>query len=454
MANGKACDRPRLRRELPCIFHEKGPKDAAEFEAQLSALLADCEARKVPADCTAFAFPGWTPPPKTEYHVSILARQALFLGPVRLHECTFHQGLDLYQATFKADATLYRCLVRDGFFQACRFESWADFSGTQFEGPTEFSRSEFLSACTFLASRFVTDREGQSLSAFSAAFHGPTSFEFMELRGYGTFQGSRFLDVAEFIDVRMDAAEHGTSLAGSPGEPQPVLDMAHVEVAHERGLRFTGRTPSLDGSGDRTLDLSRVQFRFADVGRMQFLNIRWGGTAREPRVFDELLLAKGRSDVFGFQGLAPEHVAAIYKGLRLSYEGSLRYPEAGGFHIREMEMRRLAAGRRGRTRLGQWLRRNASLLAFYGWTSRYGEDYRRAALVTTAWFLAMGVFTHFVQPALFPRPGPGIHQALLAAIELLPASLGGASVTAFATRLVGSVLIATLLIALRRNFRR
>jgi hypothetical protein len=185
---------------------------------------------------------------------------------------------------------------------------------------------------------------------------------------------------------------------------------------------------------------------------MVFSNVRWGvptaplGWSRDADVFDEnLLRPKEAYDRHETSRLEPTHVADIYKGLRLSYESSHHYAEAGRFHIREMEMRRLEA---------KGWRRWGSVLAIYGLTSKYGERYWRAAGWLAGWLLAFVALQWALRPVRLPEPLHMANLFLNQAVALIPGQIGGSTFLQFVGRLGAAFLIASIVIALRRNLRR
>lgn len=483
MQGGKRCGRPLLNSSGAfCIFHETSTKDTDKVRLAFERLLKD--EGDGPVDATGFVFPDLVLH-KTEVFRHVVFHRCRFLGKALFIETTFHQGADFFEARFEGPVAFNKSILRGGRFQQVNFESEADFSGSQFEGNCDFNQARFIGGAHFASTRFVAAREGNDppFGYFffgGAQFKGPVDFSRAHFEHKTTFQKASFADVAMFSHLSLPAPQQGKNLLGQPLGLEPSLDFSDVRVERTDGLRFTGpAAPSPGAHGhEGPLDLSGVRFHGADVARMQFTDVGWGPApgrrARAKRkdmgaVFDQEETG-GPRRWFDWQEdrAAGERLALIYKGLRESYERHLLFAEAGRFHVREMECRRRVYGSWAQARAsaapsarGQraWkalaaMRRQANLLNAYRLTSNYGESYVRAFWSIAAWFIVVAAFERWLRPRWFPHELGWPHELVNHAIALTPAQVAGESVTAFLGRLVGVFLIAGLIVALRRHFRR
>src|ERR1041385_5343694 len=171
-------------------------------------------------------------------------------------------------------------------------------------------------------------------------------------------------------------------------DPDVRIDFRNVQQRSTSSIVMQGvDAPGDPDTGRGRLDLSKVRFAHTDTSRIKLQNVRWNGprawgTGKIPRVADEHFIRslpgrapssnvqdgkddgevdpreegvgpiivvdpytglRGSSEAWALaeEALDPIIVADVYKGLRISYESSLHYSEAGAFHAREMEMRRL-----------------------------------------------------------------------------------------------------------------
>jgi hypothetical protein len=477
--DGKPCGRDTLIEGEHCIFHEPGPKDATAFRDEFVQLAARTE--KV-LDATSFVFPHIVLH-KVEFPHHVLFQRARFTAHLQFSECTFHEGADFIDARFEGPVLFLKSLLRHSAgFRRAAFAEEADFQGSTFEGGCDFIRSRFRGRTSFKEARFIaTARDGRRFGLFDfieAEFQGPR------------FWRASFKDVAQFTSIGLAPPQVPDSLLERRGGLRPSMDFSHVRVERADGLRFTGpshpfpdNAPSEDMFQGRNepLDLRGLSLDGSDVVRMQFADVRWGAEGKDwlgdhaddGVIFDELALLptpgslRSRHDWTGNQP-AGERLALLYKGLRESYERHLLFAEAGRFHIREMECRRRAMGSHldarssnAQTRLRRtaWeilgrLRRTLSPLGMYRFSSNYGESYVRAFWSTLIWFFLVAAFEVWLRPLWFPHPVGWPHILANRAIALMPAQVAGDSLTDFVGRLVGAFLIAGLVIALRRHFRR
>jgi hypothetical protein len=252
-------------------------------------------------------------------------------------------------------------------------------------------------------------------------------------------------------------------------------------------ISFSGVRPgtALNISGD----LTGASFVNTDLSLVDTTNAVWPHcrgllpTGKErTALYDECLLRRTLRMGAHTAWSEPKEIAASYRALRKQYESRLAYHEASDFHIGEMEMRRLSgyvqaldhgtATLRCRDRwrrLRALFRRYFSVTAIYSYLSRYGESYRRplvwatVALLAFAWaFKSIGLGNHrsgVSPPGTSPTTWPDALAASLAAIawRSLPTDSGAdpfVRILMVAETVTGAVLVALLVLALRRHFRR
>jgi len=428
---------------------------------------------------------------------SVFRNQALFIYAhftehAHFYGCTFNQeavfydmrfdgGALFWHSRFDGEATFTECSFSGRVsFDHCRFKSLAEFDYTELLGETGFEDVTFSGVASFRSNRI-----GSHLS-----------FEGSEFSEEGFFSDFDFIESDKLTDRsdsrvvlmrKVDSSEFSEKDPYSDfefiesGERTDRLDFRGVLIRKVDSVRFEGR-------GERPFDLANAGLAFTDVSMMRFLNVSFSNKERVgdlrfrdrlllwlinrtpneiATVYDERLLHNENASKKGKSGISIqlcakrwEHVGAIYKGLRESYERALNYDEAGQFHVREMEARRFANGQKSRSKIGGWCRRNLSLLSVYKWLSVYGESYRLAAI-----WIAVAVFLfailRWLQSASLDSDIAGILSDLASSLgENLSTSLlaflqlKSESTIDLVERITGAILVVLFGMALHRNFKR
>lgn len=297
----------------------------------------------------------------------------------------------------------------------------------------------------FLASNIAV---GQLLQAANLEVRGA-----FELRGANlsenaaaSWNGARFHQGALFEDMHHQ---------GPDGEMGPRFFLRRVwwDGAYPFIFRGSGSTDA------RSCDLRYASLAFSDVARMEFQNCRWNQTSSGAiRVADEL---DGNSDILSMistyekeenSSIGSGYLWEMYRQLRISYETSGRYQEAGGFHQTEWKHSQHRNVWKGKW--GKWWWHRIGLQPWYGRLSGYGERPGRAALVLIVWLLAWAGFIRWIRPKVEPSEPSWLHAWLIEALGLFPANLAGSSLSEFIATLGASVLVALIIIGLRRQLRR
>lgn len=501
------CGRPPVDAAGRCLFHSPEPKDPVAFREAFVKLATQADASEG-LDFSDYVFPDVDLAGATFFR-DVSFKRAVFQGAVSFEHVHFkgeaHFGharflgrASFSEATFKKDVVFSDAdFAQSAWFVKTRFHGQGLFVRTRFQQIAGFTEVQFLSAkavarlqcvvegeANFIEARFggaceLSHSSFRGLAAFGrATFVGPAKLDLVEFRGDALLNRAEFHAAARFDDTtfaglaafRDVAFREGASfsrasferdgvfedLAGA-GDGTPVaVDFSRVRLGRKDGVRFVGTA-----AGEGRLDLSRVRFVFTDVGMLRFVNVGWGEDGRRAgplrRFLDSDLVAAVRvadEDDLPGRGAAPTlefaHVADVYKGLRDSYERTLRYDEAGRFHVREMEMRRLAAKAPARDGRGRGRdRRNRLMLEAYKSVSLYGESYRRAGVWTVGVILAFAL----LRWGLLVAWGMGSGDPLLDSLRAFFQARSEDAVDV-AERVAGLVLLALFGLAVRRNFKR
>jgi uncharacterized protein YjbI with pentapeptide repeats len=339
----KVCGRE-LYDEKVCVFHSpKADKDAKLFQRKLNEIFENKSLQSYKLDL--FVFPAGISFPK-EIDKSISFASAVFQVGVDFSGTTFQEPVTFVNVTFEGavlfDSAVFR---KRAFFASATFNDRASFFRTHFQDEAEFFKTEFK----------------------NKAFFNVTTF-----KGVTRFWDATFHDIVNF---RGATIEHALEIDAENNHKifsEEEVDFSSVRFSEPERVSI------------RKVDLSKFRFLGTDLRKVEFVDVDWGGKGVRNWVYDEMMPDRS-TNKFDYP-----LIALLYKKLRANYEENLNYPEAGDFHVGEMECKR----RNYKT----WFGRNLSLTAWYKYVSNYGESYRRPLFF---WILPILV----VFPILFMYSG-------------------------------------------------
>lgn len=313
----------------------------------------------------------------------------------------------------------------------------------------------------------------------------------LQLNGRMDFQGATFGSSAAFRDIHMGAGSranftaarfHGEAVFENWDDPdtddpssRALVVFSRVPVLAESRFKFRG--VSKDDKA-RPFRISMFSFLHTDVSGFRFGNVDWMQkpawlTWRQRQIntvrkrlglpLDDFLVARVVDE--DFLTRRPGHetrkdvpwradaslVADLYRDLRQAYESRGSYHEAGQFHVREMEMRRLSRMDPPSHKTRAAVERG--VLNMYRAFSLYGESYTRplawlGGLLALAWVwhaLSAGRLESF---RVLPH-----HVALVEGLHVLFPFLRGGLIDDV-LRILAVTVAALLVMALRRAFMR
>lgn len=318
----KVCGRD-LYDEKFCVFHSrKADKDAKLFQRQLDEIFEDKSLESY--DLALFVFPAGISFPK-KIDKSIDFGSAVFQAKADFSGRTFQEMVTFVNVTFQGAA----------FFDAAVFRRRVFFGSATFKDKASFFRSHFQDEATF----------------FETEFKKKVSFRVTTFKGVTKFWDAMFHDI---VDYRGAIIEHVLEI--DQENKQKVFSKEEVDFS---SVKFSEPERVII----RKVDLSKFRFLSTDLRKVEFVDVDWGGKGVRNWVYDEMMPDRS-TNKFDYP-----LIALLYRKLRANYEENLNYPEAGDFHIGEMECKR----RNYKT----WFGKNLSLTAWYKYVSNYGESYRR-----------------------------------------------------------------------------
>jgi uncharacterized protein YjbI with pentapeptide repeats len=339
--------------------------------------------------------------------------RAEFHGARTLFFVTYFKGkkTTFAEVTFKAQETIFGIVEFQGeetnFSDAHFGGGVTSFSETSFKAKeTTFIRANFEGPTNFSKAQF----DGQGVNFSHAQFKGPiTQFSDAHFGGERTdfssahFGGGR----TDFSGVHFEGREVNFLYVDFQGEK------TYFVKTHFEGAKTDFRFSNFEGQiSFRHIDLSRIEFRGADLRKIGFLDVHWYTLPRKrfwifPRrgrnaLFDEVTVTAnvGLPELRGGNGGQKnnagiverdkseiELVRSAYRQLKQNYEDNRNYTEAGDFYYGEMEMTRLKL---------PFLRRYLlSWEALYWIVSGYGQRWGSSFGLLALTFLVFPIFFMF-----------------------------------------------------------
>ena len=192
------------------------------------------------------------------------------------------------------------------------------------------------------------------------------------------FQGVKFLASADFRETNFRKDDKLL--------PGPVFSLA--EFSHPEAVVFY-----------KTY-LGQALFHNCDVSGVTFSSVEWRrrkGGGRHMLFEEEVYLDLDSAAALQTGGDSRDKrdyglIAELYQQLKKNYDERKDYWTAGDFHYGEMEMKRLHS--RSQWPWVRWLHQHLGLVAWYKYSSSYGESYLRPLLVLS---IVLVIFTRFIR---------------------------------------------------------
>lgn len=273
------------------------------------------------------------------------------------HSATFENSVDFRSARFKniADFADVKFLVENSSsVNPSPTFTHSSFSNSTFEEDAKFAGATFSSAL-FLETAFekLADFRGADFilaSNFSKAIFKKTAdFRDTRIKSQLTFEGASFEDFAKFSGKDN---KHNSW-------PKDNLNFSSVDIEKPEKISF------------QIVELKPDSFINTDVRRFDFTDIKWRikNFAFDWSRFNNILFwkeeAKRRESGY-------EHLEVVYRRLAINAEERAHYRQASKFRFTAFDIQRI----------NRWHGRlPITLLWWYKWTSRYGENWGWAAIV-------------------------------------------------------------------------
>jgi len=388
---GKHCGRPihlaPNHDAIPvCLMHSRDPqKSDADFQKEFETILK--AAGNGIADFSGFVFPS------AGYQGREFKAKCVFSG------ATFTQAANFYRATF----------TQDTFFSSATFAQYASFGGATFTQNAGFYRATFTQNADFVGATFTQYASfGEARFAQNASFIGAT---FTQKANFGSatfvqkanFKNAKFLEAAEFRETKFRGHDKDRKEKTKEVLPGSVFSLA--EFSQPEKIVFY-----------KTY-LGQALFHNCDVSKVNFSLVTWRPREHSGKrmVLEEQVDLQFAEDLKPAKGSLDDRryrlIAELYQQLKKNYDERKDYWTAGDFHYGEMEMKRRSTKRPGNfirfllgflgearmNRVRSWWHPRLSLVAWYKYTSEYGESYMRP--------LAFFVLVLLLFALLFPLPG-------------------------------------------------
>ena len=192
--------------------------------------------------------------------------------------------------------------------------------------------------------------------------------------------------------------------------------------------------------------------------KIEFIEEDWPRLYNRKIIIDEVFLTKEIEDnVEPPHTLSPERVAQTYRRLRKNYEDARRYSDAGDFLIGEMEItRKYKQDTDGTNIKRSYMDSTWILHSLYFLFGKYGESIGRPLIwLSSIWIIVSELYFFFIYK---PQEYSHFVWCLLESSYItLSAMFPFTSITTpfdFFMKLIGSLLMGLIFIALRRRLER
>lgn len=334
----------------------------------------------------------------------------------------FNGGVDFYGTIFLQTAQFSGSfrggwfaikIRREGNLRTDR-NNQTSFYGVQFRGPVYFQHVTFLEGANFGRSHFLRDAEFKE-----TVFQSETSFDFT----YFGMQEQVLFDVenlskVSFTNADITRVRFGEKILWGEDNKFKIMDEERLEwsltylfkwndIPKKKSdverikifLKWLGLEWAEDAKVEKENE-STITVKNTTAENIVAVTLSEDKSSAQLRagdtVFYEFEASPSKDNIeISIKRVDMETVRAIYRNLRENYEYRLRYDEAGGFFVREMELKRYyKATSEGLEREGR-INRNFSPIGLYFHLSTYGENARKPiiGLVTifiislSAWFI-------------------------------------------------------------------
>ena len=395
-----------------CLMHSlDDEKDEGQFQHEIESIIKTIAPGSV-ADFTRFVFP------TAQYMVRTFPVRCIFKGAVFSKEANFYSAVFEYGADFEGAR-----FEDEASFTRSKFGAKANFHSAVFKGDTHFS-TDFTHDVSFVMAHFVKEAgfynasfadnatfssvkfEGKAVFA-RATFHREADFgnaDFFQEAFFAsaTFEqkadfSARFTFDAHFVSTTFrKEANFGEAIFRAAVEFRETWFREDDELLPGPIFTLTQFLLPETAVFYRTY-LGQALFYNCDVSRLTFSSVYWRTRPNEKRqLFEECVDLEAALDLVA----EPDErdyglIAETYQQLKKNYDDRKDYWTAGDFHYGEMEMQRFHSP--SKNKAVRWLHSNLGLVAWYRYSSEYGESYVRPLLALLA---ALVLFTF-----LFPIPG-------------------------------------------------
>lgn len=467
--NEKPCPRTVVPNSQWCIFHYPNKKSKlAEFFSNEfnNELIQQKKEHPDIFDFTGFDFPEdikFNEDFETVYFQNAIFRKKVsFFSGITDPGLTFRGNANFRNTEFQADAIFTQATFQHhAIFDHAKFHGDAFFDYVEFRYVTEFIVTTFKRNAIFGFSIFKKDAKFRSAifsgnSFFTYVdFLGETDFDRAEFHGFGDFFGAVFNQDSYFQNISINDIIHFQYIT--------INKRLWLETNYVKKYRFaiTMISEALFSEKGRIIIkgnigiiepnfLGGLIIRNTELNNFEFINEKWPveyGTRNGRKILiDEIILrSKEEPEHESLEKSSPEQVAQTYRRLRENYENAKRYAEAGDFFIGEMEIIRKYSPSIS----------NKILHSLYFHLAKYGESIR----LPIVWGLLIIFILAEYNVMLFIKPSTELffyeyQRSILFILKTFLPFSQIFNLTDTIIRLIGSLILGVLFIAVRRKLER
>ena len=386
---------------------------------------------------------------------------ATFKGSARFNIVTFERIAWFDGATFERDAWFSEAIFKkSAIFDNATFKGYARFGSVTFEGSAQFGRVTFEDYVDFKKAIFeklswfgmATFEENTWFS--EATFEGPTGFNRVTFKGDTEFT---MLSISSQVLFKNHIIERIFTLNISQWKQHGENDDYTVDIRDPLFGEY-GKLIITRSLGTTQGFMAGISLLDTEMEKIEFIEEDWPRLYHRKTIIDEVFLTKEIEDnVEPPHTVSPERVAQTYRRLRKNYEDARRYSDAGDFLIGEMEVtRKYTQDTDGTNIRRSYMDLTWILHSLYFILGKYGESIGRPLIwLSSIWIIVSELqFFYLYKPQEYSN---FIWCLLESSYITLSAMFPLTSVKGpfdFFMKLIGSLLIGLIFIALRRRLER
>jgi len=382
---------------------------------------------------------------ETTFYESTEFRNSIFKESISFDNTVFQGSADFQGVTFEKRADINAVFDKKVTFDGVNFNQLAHFDNSHFNELASFRSSSFAATAAFRRINF-----NQGVDFTRANFYKDAMFDYSDFKEVSDFDRILIQNTMSFRQITVEGRLNFKVFEWRDSRriDNTTLVLFNDPIVLEYGkIIIQGTLGKIENNR-----IKGVSFLNTELEKIEFINEEWprlNNNIHSRKIcIDEYLLELYDTEVLTIlhYDVTAQQVGQLYRRLRENYENAKRYSEAGDFLVGEMEMRRKHDP--------SWY--NRQLLRVYKELALYGESLGRPLIWSGLLILlATEYIVLFVEQPKTPTEFISMLSQVMPTVIMSFFPLGQATTFYyFIIKLLGSLLLGTMFIAVRRKLER